>query len=61
MPQPQVHAALSEILIEAVASGGSVSFMHPLAQQTADISGGFARRPPIGVSGSYSARLTERA
>jgi ribosomal protein S18 acetylase RimI-like enzyme len=33
---PQVHAALSEILIEAVASGGSVSFMHPLAQQTAD-------------------------
>src|SRR5258708_11495557 len=33
---PQVHAALSEILIEAVASGGSVSFMHPLAQETAD-------------------------
>src|SRR5260370_10067071 len=33
---PQAHAALSEILIEAVASGGSVSFMHPLAQQTAD-------------------------
>jgi hypothetical protein len=33
---PQVCAALSEILIEAVASGGSVSFMHPLAQQTAD-------------------------
>jgi ribosomal protein S18 acetylase RimI-like enzyme len=33
---PQVHAALSEILIEAVANGGSVSFMHPLAQETAD-------------------------
>jgi GNAT superfamily N-acetyltransferase len=33
---PQISAALSEILIEAVASGGSVSFMHPLAQQTAD-------------------------
>src|SRR6202051_4984058 len=33
---PQVCAVLSEILIEAVASGGSVSFMHPLAQQTAD-------------------------
>src|ERR1700688_1430510 len=31
-----ISAALSEILIEAVASGGSVGFMHPLAQQTAD-------------------------
>jgi ribosomal protein S18 acetylase RimI-like enzyme len=28
--------ALSEILIEAVASGGSVSFMHPLVPETAD-------------------------
>jgi ribosomal protein S18 acetylase RimI-like enzyme len=34
--QPMVCAALSEILIEAVASGGSVSFMHPLAKATAD-------------------------
>ena len=34
--QPMICAALSEILIEAVASGGSVSFMHPLAQATAD-------------------------
>ena len=34
--QPMVCAALSEILIEAVASGGSVSFMHPLAQGTAE-------------------------
>jgi ribosomal protein S18 acetylase RimI-like enzyme len=33
---PQVYAVLSEILIEAVASGGSVSFMHPLALETAD-------------------------
>jgi ribosomal protein S18 acetylase RimI-like enzyme len=33
---PQVCAALSEILIEAVANGGSVSFMHPLARETAD-------------------------
>ena len=32
---PQVCAALSEILIEAVASGGSVSFMHPLAPDVA--------------------------
>src|SRR5450631_1416671 len=28
---PQIIAALSEILIEVVANGGSVSFMHPLA------------------------------
>ena len=33
---PPICAALSEILIEAVASGGSVSFMHPLALATAD-------------------------
>jgi ribosomal protein S18 acetylase RimI-like enzyme len=33
---PQISAALSEILIEAVAGGGSVSFMHPLAVETAD-------------------------
>jgi ribosomal protein S18 acetylase RimI-like enzyme len=33
---PQLCAALSEILIEAVASGGSVSFMHPLAPETAE-------------------------
>jgi hypothetical protein len=33
---PQVYAALSEILIEAVADGASVSFMHPLEMETAD-------------------------
>jgi ribosomal protein S18 acetylase RimI-like enzyme len=33
---PQVHAALREILIEVVANGGSVSFMHPLAPDVAD-------------------------
>lgn len=32
---PDVIAALSEILIETVASGGSVSFMHPLAPEVA--------------------------
>ncbi len=32
---PGVCAKLSEILIEAVANGGSVSFMHPLAPATA--------------------------
>jgi ribosomal protein S18 acetylase RimI-like enzyme len=33
---PPISAALCEILIEAVASGGSVSFMHPLAPEAAD-------------------------
>jgi hypothetical protein len=32
---PDVLQALSEILVEAVASGGSVSFMHPLALEAA--------------------------
>jgi ribosomal protein S18 acetylase RimI-like enzyme len=31
-----VRDALSDMLIEAVADGGSVSFMHPLAPETAD-------------------------
>jgi ribosomal protein S18 acetylase RimI-like enzyme len=33
---PRVRGALSEILIEVVANGGSVSFMHPLAPAEAD-------------------------
>jgi ribosomal protein S18 acetylase RimI-like enzyme len=33
--QPATIAALSEILIEVVANGGSVSFMHPLASAAA--------------------------
>jgi len=33
---PGIRAALSALLIETVASGGSVSFMHPLAQRDAD-------------------------
>jgi ribosomal protein S18 acetylase RimI-like enzyme len=33
---PAVITALSEILVEAVAQGGSVSFMHPLAAESAD-------------------------
>src|ERR671933_957767 len=32
---PEVIAALSEILVETVAHGGSVSFMHPLAPEVA--------------------------
>jgi ribosomal protein S18 acetylase RimI-like enzyme len=33
---PVIRAMLSEILIEVVANGGSVSFMHPLAQDAAE-------------------------
>jgi ribosomal protein S18 acetylase RimI-like enzyme len=33
---PEVRAMLSEMLIEVVANGGSVSFMHPLEQSRAD-------------------------
>jgi ribosomal protein S18 acetylase RimI-like enzyme len=34
--EPTTRWALTEILIEAVASGGSVSFVHPLAPEQAD-------------------------
>lgn len=33
---PQVIAALADILVETVANGGSVSFMHPLAPEVAN-------------------------
>jgi len=33
---PAICAVLGEILVETVASGGSVSFMHPLAPETAE-------------------------
>ncbi len=33
---PVIRAMLSEMLIEAVANGGSVSFMHPLRPETAN-------------------------
>lgn len=33
---PQIRRALSEILVEAVANGGSVSFMHPLPLEVAE-------------------------
>jgi ribosomal protein S18 acetylase RimI-like enzyme len=35
-PSPEVCAALGEILIETVANGGSVSFMHPLSREAAE-------------------------
>ena len=34
--QPHIRNALSELLVETVASGGSVSFMHPLSLEMAD-------------------------
>ena len=34
-PSPDIRASLSEMLIEAVAHGGSVSFMHPLSREQA--------------------------
>src|ERR1700761_3308598 len=33
--QPHIRKALSELLVETVASGGSVSFMHPLPPEDA--------------------------
>lgn len=35
-PSPDIRAMLSEMLIEAVANGGSVSFMHPLQPEMAN-------------------------
>ena len=34
--EPQIRSALGDLLIETVASGGSVSFMHPLSPDDAD-------------------------
>jgi ribosomal protein S18 acetylase RimI-like enzyme len=34
-PSPDIQAMLSDLLIETVAHGGSVSFMHPLARDVA--------------------------
>ncbi len=34
-PSPDIAAALADILVETVAGGGSVSFMHPLDRATA--------------------------
>jgi ribosomal protein S18 acetylase RimI-like enzyme len=35
-PSPDIRAMLSEMLIETVANGGSVSFMHPLPPEMAN-------------------------
>ena len=34
--EPHIRSALSELLVETVASGGSVSFMHPLPLEITD-------------------------
>jgi len=34
--QPPIRRALSELLVETVAHGGSVSFMHPLSREAAE-------------------------
>ena len=52
---PPISAALSEILIEAVTSGGSVGFMHPLEQERRTVSGGIRWRRLIEASGSFGA------
>jgi ribosomal protein S18 acetylase RimI-like enzyme len=36
LPSPDICASLSKMLIEAVAHGGSVSFMHPLSPEVAN-------------------------
>ncbi|NOJ43239.1 GNAT family N-acetyltransferase [Bradyrhizobium australiense] len=35
-PSPEICAMLSELLIETVANGGSVSFLHPLSRKAAE-------------------------
>ncbi len=35
MSEPSIISALAELLVETVANGGSVSFMHPIARETA--------------------------
>ncbi|MFG3593424.1 GNAT family N-acetyltransferase [Bradyrhizobium sp. RDI18] len=35
-PSPEICAMLGDLLIETVANGGSVSFMHPLSQKAAE-------------------------
>ena len=35
-PSPEILTMLSDMLIETVANGGSVSFMHPLAREVAE-------------------------
>ena len=55
---PDTCAMLSEMLVEAVANGGSVSFMHPLPLEAAErILAQLAWLRPTAASGSFSAPL----
>lgn len=57
----RIQQELSEILVETVASGGSVSFMHPLAVETADAFWQGALASADRGEKSFSAPLTTRA
>ena len=55
---PDTCAMLSEMLVEAVANGGSVSFMHPLPLQDGQsILARTRLARPTAASGSFSAPL----
>ena len=58
---PETIAMLSEILVETVAHGGSVSFMHPLDPGIGEQPSGRTRwRRRSAASGSLSAPMTAR-
>ena len=59
---PDICAMLSEMLVEAVANGGSVSFMHPLPLEAArSILARLAWPRPTAASGSFSAPLMAKS
>ena len=60
LSSPEIRAALSEMLIETVANGGSVSFMHPLAPRPAAAFWTDRSPPPTAASGWCSARWTAK-
>ena len=55
---PDIRAMLSEILIEAIANGGSVSFMHPLPPEAANAFWEKSLAAAAAESGSCSAPST---
>lgn len=57
---PPIRSALGELLVETVASGGSVSFMHPLPLDDACAFWRIRSAPPHAASASCSAHSTAR-
>ena len=57
---PGTCATLSEMLVEAVTDGGSVSFMHPLPLEAANAFCATHLPRPIEASVSFSAPLTAK-